>query len=42
MELEMAKVWFDSESEADPDLMMELNEISEEILLSLYRYYSGD
>lgn len=42
MELEMAKAWFNSESETDPDLMMDLSELSEETLLSLYRYYSGD
>ena len=42
MELEMAKAWFDSESETDYDLMIDLIELTDEELLSLYRYYSGD
>ena len=42
MELEMAKTWFDSESETDCGLMIDLIELTDEELLSLYRYYSGD
>lgn len=42
MELEMAKAWFNSESEVDCDLMIDLSELSEEELLSLYRYYGGE
>ena len=42
MELEMAKAWFDSESETDYDLKIDLIELTDEELLSLYRYYSVD
>ena len=41
-ELEVAKVWFNYESEMDSDLMIRLDILIEEHLLNLYKYYEDN
>ena len=41
-ELEVAKAWFNYESEMDSDLMIRLDVLTEEHLLNLYKYYKNN